>query len=309
MTILENFDLTRFAKARVVGKTLLVQVLLFCGILLVVWGAQRLYAWVDPVSFPDPITVPADAGKLPENEKGKILVDAITWQMRRELQSPFGWTANDLLFNRFLFDNRAYRQYGVYHATKVLMDLYSMHIAKLGTNDRESDFLYKARLNNFSINPRSFMFPSAEGSYKKGLELVERYKKSLDDGSGVYNARTDDLYASFDLAVGENMLGYALGLLQNTQEMPFYTLDNRIYEVQGIVLVLRDFIHALYLLYPEISAKNNAENLKVAMENFNRICTYNPLYITSGFNSGELIISYLIFARNRLEDIRNSIRM
>lgn len=309
MTILENFDLTRFAKARVVGKTLLVQVLLFCGILLVVWGAQRLYAWVDPVSFSDPITVPADAGKLPENEKGKILVDAITWQMRRELQSPFGWTANDLLFNRFLFDNRAYRQYGVYHATKVLMDLYSMHIAKLGTNDRESDFLYKARLNNFSINPRSFMFPSAEGSYKKGLELVERYKKSLDDGSGVYNARTDDLYASFDLAVGENMLGYALGLLQNTQEMPFYTLDNRIYEVQGIVLVLRDFIHALYLLYPEISAKNNAENLKVAMENFNRICTYNPLYITSGFNSGELIISYLIFARNRLEDIRNSIRM
>lgn len=309
MTILENFDLTRFAKARVVGKTLLVQVLLFCGILLVVWGAQRLYAWVDPVSFPDPIVVPADAGKLPENEKGKILVDAITWQMRRELQSPFGWTANDLLFNRFLFDNRAYRQYGVYHATKVLMDLYSMHIAKLGTNDRESDFLYKARLNNFSINPRSFMFPSAEGSYKKGLELVERYKKSLDDGSGVYNARTDDLYASFDLAVGENMLGYALGLLQNTQEMAFYTLDNRIYEVQGIVLVLRDFIHALYLLYPEISAKNNAENLKVAMENFNRICTYNPLYITSGFNSGELIISYLIFARNRLEDIRNSIRM
>lgn len=309
MTILENFDLTRFAKARVVGKTLLVQVLLFCGILLVVWGAQRLYAWVDPVSFPDPITVPADAGKLPENEKGKILVDAITWQMRRELQSPFGWTANDILFNRFFFDNRAYRQYGVYHATKVLMDLYSMHIAKLGTNDRESDFLYKARLNNFSINPRSFMFPSAEGSYKKGLELVERYKKSLDDGSGVYNARTDDLYASFDLAVGENMLGYALGLLQNTQEMSFYTLDNRIYEVQGIVLVLRDFIHALYLLYPEISAKNNAENLKVAMENLNRICTYNPLYITSGFNSGELIISYLIFARNRLEDIRNSIRM
>lgn len=309
MTMLEHFDLTRFAKVRVVGKTLLVQVLFFCGILLVVWGSQRLYAWVDPVSFPDSIVVPTDAGKLPEKEKGKILVDAITWQMRRELDSPFGWTANDILFNRFFFDNRAYRQYGVYHATKVLMDLYSMHIAKLGSNDRESDFLYKARLNNFSINPRSFMFPSAEGSYKKGLELVERYKKSLDDGSGVYNARTDDLYASFDLAVGENMLGYALGLLQNTQDMPFYTLDNRIYEVQGIVLVLRDFIHALYLLYPEISAKNNADNMKVAMENLNRICTYDPLYITSGFNSGELIISYLIFARNRLEDIRNSIRM
>ena len=56
----------------------------------------------------------------------------------------------------------------------------------------------------------------------------------------MYNCRTDDLYASFDLVIGENLLGYALGLLENSQELPFYTLDNRIYEVQGIVLVVRD---------------------------------------------------------------------
>ena len=77
--------------------------------------------------------------KLDENAKGKALVDAITHQMRYELDSTFGWSINDILFNRFVLDNRAYRQYGVYHATKVLMDLYSMTIAKLGTNDRESE--------------------------------------------------------------------------------------------------------------------------------------------------------------------------
>lgn len=93
--------------------------------------------------------------------------------------------------------------------------------------------LYKARLNSFAIDPRSFMFPSAESSYKKGLKLIEQYKESLDKGTGVYNCRTDDLYASFDLVIGENLLGYALGLLENSQELPFYTLDNRIYEVQG----------------------------------------------------------------------------
>ena len=37
--------------------------------------------------------------------------------------------------------------------------------------------------------------------------------------------------------------------------------------------------------------------------------TYDPLYITSKVNSGELIISYVLFAKNRLEDIRNSIRI
>ncbi|HJH15876.1 MAG TPA: DUF2333 domain-containing protein, partial [Bilophila wadsworthia] len=112
-----------------------------------------------------------------------------------------------------------------------------------------------------------------------------------------------------DLVIGENLLGYALGLLENSQELPFYTLDNRIYEVQGIVLVVRDFISALYELYPEISSKGNAGNMAAAIEYMNRICTYDPLYITSKVNSGELIISYVLFAKNRLEDIRNSIRI
>lgn len=295
-------------KIKLVAKTLFVQVLIFCGLLLLVLGAQGAYSLLDTTTFPQAVSIP-NADKLTENEKGKALVDAITFQLRRELNSTFGWTANDILFNKYILDNRAYRQYGVYHATKVLMDHYSMQIAKLGTNDRESDFLYKARLNTLSINPSKFMFPSAEGAYKDGLALIEQYKKSLDTGKGVYNMRTDDLYSSFELLVGENMLGYALGMLQNSQELPFYTLDNRIYEVQGIILVVRDFVNALYELYPEIREKNNAGNMAAAMKYMDSICTYDPLYITSKVNSGELIISYLIFARNRLEDIRNSIRM
>ncbi len=296
-------------KLQVVLKTLAVQLSLLLGILFLVWGAQRAYSLIDATTFPEPMPVPAEADKLPENEKGKILLDSITYEMRRELDSTFGWSVNDIIFNRFVMDNRAYRQYGVYHATRFLLDLYSSQIAKLGTSDRESEFLYKARINSFAIDPRSFMLPSAEGSYKKGFKLLEEYKKSLDNGTGVFNCRSDDLYASFVAVTGENLLGYALGLLQNAQDMNFYTLDNRIYEVQGIVLVLRDFIHTLYMLYPEIRAKNNEENMAAAMSYLTRICDYDPLYITSSFNSGELVLSYLLFAKARLEDIRNSIRM
>jgi len=295
-------------KLKIVLKTLLVQVCLFFGLLLLVWGSQHLYSMIDRTQFPEPAPI-ADVSTLDENGKGKALVDALTHQMRYELNSTFGWSINDILFNRFVLDNRAYRQYGVYHATKVLMDLYSMTIAKLGTNDRENELLYKARLNNFAIDPRSFLFPSAESSYKKGLKLIEQYKAQLDKGTAVYNCRTDDLYASFDLVIGEDLLGYALGLLQNTQEQPFYTLDNRIYEVQGIVLVVRDFVNALYQLYPEIREKGNANNMAAALDYMNRICSYDPMYITSKLNSGELIISYVLFAKNRLEDIRNSIRI
>lgn len=302
-------ELPSTLKWRVVLKTLAVQACLLLGILAVAWGLQRAYSLVDATTFPEPVAVAANADSLSDNEKGKILLDAITHQMRRELDSTFGWSFNDIIFNRALLDNRAYRQYGVYHATKFLLDLYSSQIAKLGASDRESEFLYKARINSFSIDPRSFMFPSAEGSYEKGLKLLNDYKTSLDKGTGVYNCRTDDLYASFVTVTGENMLGYAQGLLEKAQDMSFYNLDNRIYEVQGIVLVLRDFIRTLYILYPEIRAKNNEENMKAAMDYLDRICTYDPLYITSSFNSGELILSYLLFAKARLEDIRDSIRI
>lgn len=296
-------------KAHIVIKTIGIQLALLLGILLVLWGSQKIYSLMDQTRFPEAMPLPENPSQLSENEKGKILLDAITYQLRRELNSTFGWTYNDIIFNRFFMDNRAYREYGIYHATKFLLDLYSSQIAKLGSNDRESEFLYKARINSFAIDPRSFMFPSAEGSYEKGLKLLEQYKESLDKGTGTYNARTDDFYASFVLITGENMLGYALGLLENSKQMSWYELDNRIYEVQGMVLVLRDFINTLYELYPEIRAKNNADNMTAAMQYLDRICNFDPLIVTSFFNSGELIVSYLLFAKARLEDIRDSIRM
>ena len=302
-------DLPFFLKLRIVWRTLLVQCGIFIGILVLFWGAQHFYAVIDKTRFPEPCAMPADAGALPENTKGKLLADAITNQMRYELDSVFGWSINDILFNSFLLDNRAYRQYGVYHATKFLVDIYATQISKLGSSDRESEFLYKARINNFTIDPRSFWFPSAESRYAKGLALLEQYKQSLDKGTGVYNCRTDDLYASLQLLAGENMLGYAQGLLKNAQNIPFYKLDNRIYEVQGITLVTRDFLNALYRLYPEIKGKNNEENMAVAMDYLNRICTYDPLYITSTMNSGELILSYLLFAKARIVDIMESLRI
>lgn len=302
-------ELPTWLKAHLVLKTIGIQLAILLGILIVLWGSQKIYSMVDQTKFPHPMALPENASALSENEKGKILLDAITHQMQLELNSHMGWTFNDIIFNRFFFDNRAYREYGVYHATRYLLDLYATQIAKLGSNDRESEFLYKARINSFALDPRSFWFPSAEGAYKKGFKLLEQYKDSLDKGTGVYNCRTDDLYASFVAATGENMLGHALGLLENAKEMPFYELDNRIYEVQGIALVLRDFINTLYELYPEIKAKNNAENMSAAMDYLTRICNYDPLIITSFFNSGELIASYLVFAKARLEDIRDSIRI
>ena len=295
----------------IAGKTLLVQGLLFGAILLPVWGSQYLYSLLDRVVFPlsYQVTYRED---MTDSEKGPLLIDALTARLRYELDSTFGWSANDLLFNKFVLDNRAYRQFGTYVATKMLLDHYSTVIAKLGNNDRENDHLYNARLNYLAISPSRWgilFLPSAESSYEKALRLIDQYKEDLRAGTAVYNCRTDDLYSAFNLILGETVMGYALGQLQNSRDLPFYALHNRIYEAQGIILVVRDYVRALYDLYPEIGSKNNEANMQVAMYYMDLICEYNPLYITSLVNSGELIISYLLFTRNRLEDIRDSIRI
>ena len=312
MNITQNLQKAVPSRERmfIVGRTLGVQALLFLGILFVVWGSQKLYTLIDRVKFP-PYQVSITEG-MSDEDKGAELLSALTHRLEAELDSTFGLTTNDIIFNRWVLDNRAYRQFGSYVATKMLFDNYSTNIAKLGANDRENNDLYEARMNNLSMGPKRWGIlglPSAEGNYKKALSKAEKYKKDVKTGKAVYNCRTDDLYSALNVILGETVLGYAQGLLNNSQDIPFYTLDNRIYEAQGVVYVVRDYLKALYELYPEIAAKNNKQNMDEAMHYMDLICNYDPLYITSWFNSGELIISYLLFTRNRIADIRDSLRI
>lgn len=312
MNITQNLQKAVPSRERmlIVGRTLGVQVLLFLGILFAVWGSQKLYTLIDRVKFPAFQTNVAEG--MSDEDKGVELLSALTHRLEAELGSTFGLTTNDIIFNRWVLDNRAYRQFGSYVATKMLFDNYSTNIAKLGANDRENNDLYEARMNNLSMGPKRWGIlglPSAEGNYKKALSKAEKYKKDLKAGKAVYNCRTDDLYSALNVILGETVLGYAQGLLNNSQDIPFYTLDNRIYEAQGVVYVVRDYLKAMYELYPEIAAKNNKQNMDEAMHYMDLICNYDPLYITSWFNSGELIISYLLFTRNRIADIRDSLRI
>lgn len=92
-------------KCKIVGKTLLVRFVCSLRCCCSAWGSQALYAKLDRTEFPTSVQI-TDADKLDENAKGKALVDAITHQMRYELDSTFGWSINDILFNRFVLDNR-----------------------------------------------------------------------------------------------------------------------------------------------------------------------------------------------------------
>ncbi len=298
-------------RAKIIGKTLITQVTTFCVIIGLAFGTQSLFSFIDEVAFPyQELQIPEDVS---EKEKGVILIDSITKQLRYELNSTFGWTANDMLFNYYIMDNRAYRQFGVYSATKTIFDHFSTNIAKLGSSAKENDDLYATRMNHLALAPSKWGYlfiPSAESAYSKGLSLVEKYKKDLLNDKAIYNCRSDDIYSSLQLITGDRLLGLAIGILQNDagDEM-FWETDNRIYEAQGIAIVVRDFFDALYKLYPDVTQKGNKDNYDVAMRYLNDICEYDPLFVLNSLNSRELIISYLLFAKNRIEDIMHSIRI
>ena len=81
-------DMHVFDKARVVAKTLGIQVCLFVGLLVLVWGSQAFYGVIDTKKFPQAYTV-GETANLSENDKGKLLVDSVTNQLRREMGFVF----------------------------------------------------------------------------------------------------------------------------------------------------------------------------------------------------------------------------
>ncbi len=284
----------------------IIQIVFIIGVLAVVVFAQKVYSFIDQTVFEQPVVINL------EEEKANVVLNSITHQLRYELDSTFGWSANDFLFNSYILDNRAYRQFGVYVATKVLFDHYSVELAKLGSADKENDNLYSARMNYLALSPSKWGYifiPSAESYYKKSLELADTYLEEVAQGSAVFNARPDDIYSAFELIISDKLIGYAIGLLQDSKDLSFPSVDNNIYEVQGMMLVVRDYFNTLYTLYPDVTDKGNEENFKIAMEYLNAICTFDPLIVTKTFNSSEYMISLLIFARNRIEDIKKSIRI
>jgi len=309
----------------VFGKRLVLVLMAFILIwpltVAVCWIVYRGYTWLDPTKFPQ---LDASVNELmdrvkpesPEPEKGAALAAAAVNRLEAEMGSTFGWSVNDLLISptRWL-DNRANRQRGTIFATRMLVNFYSTNLAKYGKVDEENESLKAAREKHFAFTETSWWFPSSESEYRKGLSLVERYQTDLLKGNAVYNMRSDDIYNLLDFIIGSQFLDQPLGLLvQPDEEVPYTKLDDRIYYTQGVILVLRDFLRTFIYLYPEVKAKGGQENIRIAFNDMDKICTFDPLMVLRGRHDSVMadhrgkVARYLIAVRERINDVTQSIR-
>lgn len=302
-------------------KVLLALLLIWPLTLGVIYLVNEAYTTLDPTRFPlSSSRVPRLLETLPpepaEPQKGAVLALALVSRLEEELDSRLGWSVNDLWLSptRWL-DNRANRQRGVIFSTRMLINFFATHLGKYGTVDAENEWLKEAREKRFAFTDDSWWLPSSESEYRKGIELVRRYANSLKESRSVYNVRTDDVYNLLVYILGPQFLDQPLGLLvQATEQVPYNELDDRIYYTQGVVLALRDFLHAFAHLYPWIGERGGAENLKIAFQEMERICTFDPLVVLRGRHDSIMadhrgkMASYLISMRERLNDIAQSIR-
>ena len=176
------------------------------------WGVYRGYTAIDRTRFPwssSKIHASLDktAPDSDESEKGVALCAALSNRLAEEMASAFGWSVNDLVVSptRWL-DNRANRQRGVIFATRMLINFFSTNLAKYGKVDAENDALKEAREKYFAFSEASWWFPSTEGQYRQGLDLLRKYEKDLTAGNAVYNMRSDDMYNMLTFIIGSQFL-------------------------------------------------------------------------------------------------------
>ncbi len=300
-------------------------------ILMIIWPVllgiyflgYSAYRGIDPTRFPE-VSAPLAAEMQAVGpdaapaQKGALLMHSVYARLQEELDSPFGWSINDLLISPTSWmDNRDNRQRGVLFATRMLLNFYSINFAKLGSADPENPGLKEVREKRlvYGEDTWGFFRPSAENEYEKAIKLMRQYQQALTENKAVYNMRTDSIYNVLKFISGEQLLGHPLGLLvQSNDDVGFFELDDRIYYTQGVVLVVRDLLHTLAHLYPEIREKGGAENLDVAFKEMDRICSFDPLIVLRGDRDSMLadhrgkMARYLLTVIKRIEDVQESMR-
>lgn len=287
------------------------------------WTVYKAYTILDPTRFPDLDSNISDLLKstTPDStsaQKGAVLCAAVRNRLEQEMKSTFGWSVNDLIISPTSWlDNRAQRQRGTIFATRMMINFFSTNLAKYGKVDKENKYLLEAREKYLAFTSKKWWLPSSESQYRKAISLLKKYESDLVAGNqeAIYNVRTDDMHNMLEFIIGNQFLDQPLGLLvQSNSVVPYAELDDRIYYTQGVMLVLRDVLHAFIHLYPEVAEKGGEENIRIALKDMHQVCTFDPLIVLRGDHDSITadhrgkMARYLISIRERINDLAQSIK-
>lgn len=256
------------------------------------------------------------------------------------LDKPGGYLSNDLMPPGLYLDNIPNWEFGVLTGLRDVARSLRNDFSRSQSQSREDPDLVIAQ-PQFNYDSESWMLPSTEAEYRKGLQALERYLVRLSDPGQMdaqFFARADNLRAY--LAEVERRLGsytqrlsasvgsvrYDLALaadpaagqvastpIQGHFQTPWLELDDVFYEARGYTWALLHILQAIEVDFAKVlSDKNAAVSLRQIVRELDgaQQRLWSPMVLNgSGFgvmaNHSLVMSSYVSRAHSAVTDLRD----
>jgi len=256
------------------------------GLYLVVTGLLGWYWSEEPALFP----VQQHAQEAAARDGRKMVVGYTTVETLKEvagtlLTKPGGYISNDRFPPGLWLDNMPSWEYGVLVQVRDMSRAMRKDFARSQSQSAEDADLVAAE-PRFNFDNKSWMWPSTESEFQKGINSLSRYQARLSDPNqtgalfypradnlnnwlGDVATRLGSLSQRLSASVGRVKLntslkndpllpGQAPQLEEEIVQTPWLQIDNVFYEARGQAWALSHLLRAVEVDFADVLAKKNA---------------------------------------------------
>ncbi|MEQ2356512.1 DUF2333 family protein [Pseudoalteromonas piscicida] len=248
--------------------------------------AIAVYWSVEPEQFDVVAVAKADAQKNGNTlVTGYVTTHTLIKVTDTLLNKPGGYLSNDMMPPSVMMDNMPAWEYGVLEMTRDLTLSMRKDFSRSQSQSTEHPSLKLAQ-PQFNISSTAWMWPSAEGEYQKGNDLLRQYLTQISDNSNrdsQFYARADNLRAwlkeaekrmgslsqRLSASVGQDRLNTDLAgdsaadqatmtPSHNMVKTSWWQIDDVFYEARGATWALLHYMKAVEHDFRPVLEKKNA---------------------------------------------------
>ena len=248
--------------------------------------AIAVYWSVEPEQFDVVAAAKADAQKNGNTlVTGYVTTHTLIKVTDTLLNKPGGYLSNDMMPPSVMMDNMPAWEYGVLEMTRDLTLSMRKDFSRSQSQSTEHPSLKLAQ-PQFNISSTAWMWPSAEGEYQKGNDLLRQYLTQISDNSNrdsQFYARADNLRAwlkeaekrmgslsqRLSASVGQDRLNTDLAgdsaadqatmtPSHNMVKTSWWQIDDVFYEARGATWALLHYMKAVEHDFRPVLEKKNA---------------------------------------------------
>lgn len=273
---------------------------------------------------------PAPAGQAAERPKPGVVFTGALITLGDQLL--VAWLPNDIIYPTVLMDNPQNFQLGQLEVIRDSVRVLRDKLSRQRTTDKIDPLVDRA-FAEFNIKADSWLFPSAEGSYRQAVGSLRAYQRNLVDGKSHFYPRSDNLIELLDqltsrLGGANQRLGnaprdwtfrlsqetagdrYSEGEKMTRVHVPWTQVDDHFYYARGVAYALRAVMLAVDWEFREVlKIKRSRELLQniiaeLALANFEPLLVQNGSRDSIWANHSLTLMATLESVRQKMLDLK-----